>query len=161
LFSIIFFTSFAITSIQTFLAVKLGLSLVNIHISGGKLIFISSFSSFITCLIKTHPIFLGLHTLLLIVLLVVLLKYFSNIPPLVSSIAVMFGITIFGVAESILLPFFLELTSHTFNQLSIYPLLYFWGAIPTFVVIFIICLFIKKYHIIFLDLSMNNYWQQL
>jgi len=138
---------------QTILIIKLGFSLFHLQIDFRRCLTIALLIGIVTYLLRRSSIIPGLHTIILIIFMAAFVTLLNKGNIFYSLASIILGTMIMGIIEGLWCPLFLRLTSHSLEDLVLYPWLNIAGFMPILLVTFIIYIFIQKYNFVIYDLA--------
>lgn len=123
---------------EAFLVLVMGFALFRIRIDTKHAVFIAVLSAFSTYLIRLAPIVFGVHSLIAIALLIVLTVLIARINIGPATLAILGGVVILAVLQSLMIPILFNFASVQFSDLSDRPWLNILFFIPQALVMIII-----------------------
>lgn len=149
MFPIPWFVVLLVSIPESFLVILLGFALFNLKISVKNIIIIALAGSFACYLIRLFNTINGIQTMGWIFIMIICSFILSKISIWKIVVAVLSGVTIAGVIQSLYAPICFMFTSTSKNDLITDPWLNVWFTLPEFIVIIILYFVIKKTHFVF------------
>ncbi|MDD3270940.1 MAG: hypothetical protein PHR04_02415 [Syntrophomonadaceae bacterium] len=107
----------------------------------------------ITYALRRSSMVAGGHTILLITIIIILVSLINKSNILHNMASIMLGSMIMGAIEGVWCPLFLSLTSHSLEDLAIYPWINIACFMPILVVALIIYILIRKHSFVVYNLN--------
>jgi len=146
-----------LTSIpQTFLVVRTGFQLFNLHINNSRLLMLSLIMGIIAIFVRKLPFMFGVHTIILIVASSLLAAIVTGAKLWHCLVTILAGALILGVLEDVLLPIFLNLTAATADILTLKPWVNMLYFLPQGIIMAVIYFLAKKRNYVIFDLSLDR-----
>lgn len=153
MFALTWYSIILISIPQTILVVKLGFELFHLQVDLRKCLLVALIVGFITYFLRRSSIIPGIHTVILIIIITIFVTVINKGNILHNLASVLLGSMIMGVIEGVWCPLFLSMTSHSFGDLGLYPLLNIAGFTPILLITFIIYVLTRKYHFVIYNLG--------
>lgn len=158
MYSISWYIAVFVSFPEAFLVTMLGYKLFNIDVDRTGLSLVSTIYAVISFIVRGLPIPFGIHTGILIVALIILGKKILKRQWLESSIAILTGMLIMGVLQSILIPFSLMILDKGIEDLYTYTWLNIVVFMPCIFIILLLYTFVKKKAFYIYDINgINNH----
>lgn len=141
---------------QTFLIVKIGFQLFNLHLSFLRSIMLSLIVSILAIFARELPLPFGVHTIILIISTAMLATIISRTSLWHCFLSVVAGALILGVLEGVLLPVLLKITAATTDSLAMKPWLNLLYFLPSGIIMVFFYLIAKKRNYVIFDLSLDR-----
>ena len=141
---------------QTFLIVKIGFQLFNLHVSYTKALLLSLVVSVAAIFARELPFPFGVHTIILIVCSTLLATVITGTNLWHCFISILSGTLILGVLEGALLPVLLKITAVTTDGLALEPWLNIVYFLPLGIIAVIFYLLAKKRNYVIFDLDLDR-----
>ncbi len=141
---------------QTFLIVKIGFQLFNLHVSCSKAILLSLVVSIAAIFARELSLPFGVHTIILVVSSTLLATVVIGMNLWHCFIAILSGTLILGVLEGALLPVLLKITAATTDSLALEPWLNIVYFLPLGIIAAIFYLLAKKRNYVIFDLGLDR-----
>lgn len=141
---------------QTFLIIKTGFQLFNLHVSCSKTLLLSMAAGVVAILARELPLPFGFHTIILVVSSALFATVVAGTNLWHCFISIFTGSLILGVLEGVLLPVFLKITANTADSLALEPWLNLVYFLPSGIIMTVVYLLAKKYNYVIFDLRLNK-----
>lgn len=153
LHSIPWYLALAISIPQAILVIYIGFSFCNVHVGFTQCMICSIIFALSTYFIRRISIPLSLNTLILTATLVIVTSAVLRIHIGKTLIAVLLGVMVSGVIESVVIQTFLHLTNHAADELLVDAVLNLTAYMPVFLVTLIVFGLIKRFNFVVFDLK--------
>jgi hypothetical protein len=141
---------------QTFLIVKIGFQLFNLHVSCSKALLLSLAVGVVAIFARGLPLPFGVHTIILVVSSTLLATVVTRTNLWHCFISILTGSLILGVLEGALLPVFLKITAATTDSLTLEPWLNVLYFLPSGIIMAVVYLLAKKRNYVIFNLGLNK-----
>lgn len=141
---------------QTYLIVKTGFQLFNLHLSYSRAFLLSLLSGVLAIFARELPLPFGVHTIILIVSLTFLAAIVTATNLRYCFLSILTGALILGVLEGSLLPVFLKITAATADSLALKPWLNILYFLPSGIIMAALYFLAKKRNYVIYDLSLDR-----
>jgi len=141
---------------QTFLILKIGFQLFNLHLSYAKTLTISFMVSIFAIFIWKLSLPFGVHTIILLAFAIFLTTIVTGTKLLHCFIAILAGLLILGVLERIMILITMKMNETTSVILTLNPWLNVLYSLPVFVIMVLFYLVASKCNYVIFDLSLDR-----
>lgn len=141
---------------EAFLVLVMGFALFRIRIDTKHAVFIAVLSAFSTYLIRLAPIVFGVHSLIAAAVMIILTVVIARIDVGSATLAILGGIVILAILQSLMAPTLFNLASVQFSDVSDRPWLNILFFIPQAVVMIIIYITVLRNDWYLYDLSQKG-----
>lgn len=156
MFSLPWYSIILISIPQTILIIKLGFELFNLQVDFRRCLTIALLVGVVTYYLRRSSILAVGHTVLLIIIITVFVTVINKGNILANLASVLLGSMMMGVIEGVWCPLFLSLTSHSIEDLALYPWLNIAGFTPILLVTLILYILIRKFNFIIYNLDQKG-----
>ncbi len=151
--SIPWYLALAISIPQAILVIYIGFSFCNVNVGLKQCMICSIIFALLTYFIRRIPIPLSMNTLILTAILVITTGTVLHIHMSKTLIAILLGVMVSGVIESVVIQTFLHITHHMADELLVDAVLNLTAYIPVFFVTLIVFWLIKRFKFVVFDLK--------
>ncbi|MGE4284824.1 MAG: hypothetical protein AB7G87_14120 [Clostridia bacterium] len=141
---------------ETFLIIQLGFIFFNIHINYKKSLIISLISAVISYIVRKLFTTFGIHTFLLLIALIFLIRVITKIHLMHSVVGVLTGALIAGVFQMVTTPLLLMVYGKIMSDLALEPWLNILFFLPSGLLMVLSYLIIRKNHFYLIDFNMYH-----
>lgn len=138
---------------ETILFLLLGFKLFNLELSKQHLLYLSLLNAGVAYIVRNLPIFYGIHTLIMIVLLALVGAALSKIKFKSTFIAVLTGGLLLGIIQGMTIPLIFNFTGLNMADSAQNPWLNILFFIPSGFIMLAIYWYIKKYNFVLYNLK--------
>jgi len=149
MFSYPWFVVVLVSIPEAFLIISLGFALYNFNVPPVRAIAMATISALCTYFIRCLPLMWGIHTIMAVIILTILAVLILKTNLLGSLVAVLTGVVLLLVIQSLLAPGFFAVTNTTLTDMANDPWLNVWFFIPQGIILILIYYFVttKDYYI--------------
>jgi len=141
---------------QTFLIVKIGFQLFNLHLSSSRAVLLSLIIGVLAIFAREMSLPFGVHTIILIVSSTLLAAIITGTNLWHCFLSIVAGALILGVLEGVLLPILLKITAASTDSLGMKPWLNILYFLPSGIIMVVLYLLAKKRNYVLFDLSLGR-----
>ena len=145
MFALPWYSILLISIPQTIFSLLIGFQLFNLRLDFRKCLIVAIGVGIVTYFLRGTLVIPGIHTVLIILLMVISITLINRGNILYNFLAVMLGSMILGVIEGVWCPLFLSLTSLSIRDLAIYPWLNIACFIPVLLLAVMIYILIRRH----------------
>jgi hypothetical protein len=145
MFALPWYSILLISIPQTIFSLLIGFQLFNLRVDFRKCLVVAIVVGIVTYLLRRTLVIPGIHTVLIILVMVISITLINRGGILYNFLAVMLGSMILGVIEGVWCPLFLSITSLAIRDLAIYPGLNIACFIPVLLLAVMIYILIRRH----------------
>ena len=136
---------------ETYLCLSLGFSLFNVPINYKEKLILSSIAGIASYFLRKLPLLFGIHTFILLILLVIFAILLCKISLIQSFICILTGIMVVGILQSIISPVLIDLFGINVSNAGKKPWINILLFLPSGLIMLLIYFLIKKFNFILYD----------
>lgn len=156
MFALPWYSILLISIPQTIVSILIGFQLFNLRLDFKKCLVVAIVVGIVTYFLRGTLVIPGIHTVLIILVMVISITLINRGGILYNFLAVMLGSMILGVIEGVWCPLFLSLVSHSIRDLALNPWLNIACFIPVLLLVAAIYILIRRHDFYIYNLNQKG-----
>jgi len=141
---------------EAILVAALGITIAGFSPRLKQLFIIGIFHALVSYIVRSSQVPFGLHTIILLLAFILIIYAVTRLSLITSALAGLAGLTVFAVAEMLIVPQLLKITGYTYVQALNDPVLRIYFFLPEAAAIILIIIFFRRYRI-----DILTYWKKV